>query len=89
MVFIGVCADDDGVKTYADKASMLSTGIDHLLYASANLQRGIDEIESRIRLKAGSAPAWKTPKDPAATYGTGLTASEVDNLAERFLRELS
>jgi len=49
----------------------------------------MDEIESRIRLKAGSTPAWKTPKDPAATFGTGLTASEVDNLAERFLRELS
>jgi acetaldehyde dehydrogenase (acetylating) len=49
----------------------------------------MDEIESRIRLKAGSAPAWKTPQDPPATFGTGLTASEVDNLAERFMKELS
>jgi hypothetical protein len=63
MVFIGVCADDDGVKTYADKASMLSTGIDHLLYASANLQRGIDEIESLLGVRpvrGGHHPQYGT-----------------------------
>ncbi len=46
----------------------------------------MDEIDSRIVMKAGNTPVWK--KKPARTFGAGLTADEVDQKASAFLKHL-
>jgi len=51
------------VKSHADGASMLPTGIDHLVYASTDLQRGMDEIEALLGVRpvrGGHHPQYGT-----------------------------
>jgi hypothetical protein len=52
----------------------------------------MDEIEKRIILKAGNAPVWTkdmpvTEKKPAS-FGTGLSAEDVDRIAQEFAGKL-
>jgi acetaldehyde dehydrogenase (acetylating) len=53
----------------------------------------MEEIEQRIVMKAGNSPVWKKDEQqpappPAGTFGTGLTADEVDRIAAAFSRDL-
>lgn len=51
----------------------------------------MDEIEKRIVLKAGNTPVWKKDepkKDEPGTFGTGLSADEVDRIVAGFIRDL-
>jgi hypothetical protein len=51
----------------------------------------MDEIDKRIILKAGNTPVWK--KEDASdlserTFGSGLSAEEVDRIAASFSKNL-
>lgn len=55
----------------------------------------MDEIEKRIIMKAGNSPIWKkgeerptTQANPAASYGSGISAEEIDRIISTFSREL-
>jgi len=52
----------------------------------------MDEIDKRIVLKAGNMPVWSKAHDDShsrnVTYGSGLSAEEVDRLAASFTKEL-
>ncbi|HEX9656112.1 MAG TPA: acetaldehyde dehydrogenase (acetylating) [Bacteroidota bacterium] len=52
----------------------------------------MEEIDKRIVMKAGNTPVWKKEAVPATsstkTFGTGLSADEVDKLAESFSKKL-
>ncbi|MCZ6775032.1 MAG: acetaldehyde dehydrogenase (acetylating) [Ignavibacteria bacterium] len=51
----------------------------------------MDEIDRRIIMKAGNSPVWKKeelPIDKPKTYGSGLSAEEVDRLVTSFSKKL-
>ena len=54
----------------------------------------MQEIDKRIIMKAGSTPVWKkeeeAPPSPGKeTFGSGLSADEVDRIVAKFVRDLS
>jgi hypothetical protein len=53
----------------------------------------IQEIENRIVAKAGNTPVWKKEEQPGSTgggtFGSGLSADDVDRIAAKFVRDLS
>lgn len=55
----------------------------------------MDEIEKRIVMKAGNAPVWKksephpTPTaNTSTTFGSGISAEEIDRIVSTFTRDL-
>jgi hypothetical protein len=59
----------------------------------------MEEIDKRILLKAGNPPVWKKdeskPDDPkkgeapgSGTFGTGISADDVDKIVAGFIRDL-
>ena len=52
----------------------------------------MEEIDKRIVLKAGNTPVWKKEEKASdvkpGTFGTGLSAEEVDRIAAAFIREI-
>lgn len=60
LVIVALMAPE---SSYSDETSILPNGIDHLLYASADLQRGINEIESLLGVRpvrGGHHPQYGT-----------------------------
>jgi hypothetical protein len=54
----------------------------------------MEEIDKRIVMKAGNTPPWKKEEQQPApsggkTFGSGLTADEVDRIVAKFVRDLS
>ena len=53
----------------------------------------MQEIDKRIVMKAGNTPAWKKEEPPTGagkeTFGSGLSADDVDRIVAKFVRDLS
>jgi hypothetical protein len=53
----------------------------------------MQEIDKRIIMKAGNTPAWKKEEQPGSgekeTFGSGLSADDVDRIVAKFVRDLS
>jgi acetaldehyde dehydrogenase (acetylating) len=53
----------------------------------------MNEIEKRIVAKAGNTPVWKKEDQPGSTkretFGSGLSADDVDRIVAKFVRDLS
>jgi acetaldehyde dehydrogenase (acetylating) len=53
----------------------------------------MQEIDKRIIMKAGNTPAWKKEEQPMSggkeTFGSGLSADDVDRIVAKFVRDLS
>jgi hypothetical protein len=61
-------------KTFSEEASMAPTGIDHLVYACANLERGVDEIEALLGVRpvrGGHHPQYGT-HNAQLSLGSGI-----------------